>query len=288
MRFGLLLLLRLLSTWSSWHLIVIAVPTGTLVCIVALLATSVARHVLILLHKILLLRLSFIFIRPMSSLVVHVVWQHCHSPLYRLWVVSTFHTFWYPLLQKNAGYKLVSWRFLIRFIRCCRRWHWGPRLGFSHINTWCKAFVVFSSWLVVLLSCWWHHYLLLSDCGGSPLCCSSCPGCIVPSQSQISFLCAHPVFSYFFIMDGNFASSLPGITDSLGSFSFWFFTNTSYFFTILSSDILGYRLCRSGEPFHPDLEFHIGKRCYQALQCFVANYSSRFCCPYRHLSCMIH
>jgi hypothetical protein len=39
--------------------------------------------------------------------------------------------------------------------------------------------------------------------------------------------------------------------------------------------------------YHFDLEFHIGKRCYQALQCFLANYSYHFCCPYRHLSYMI-
>jgi hypothetical protein len=43
----------------------------------------------------------------------------------------------------------------------------------------------------------------------------------------------------------------------------------------------------SGEPFHPDLQFHIGKRCYQALQCFLGNYSYHLCCPYRHLTCMI-
>jgi hypothetical protein len=116
----------------------------TFFCIVALLATFIARHVLMLLHRTLLVRLSIFFICHMNSLVIDVVWQHCHGTLYCLWVVSTFHTFWYPLLQKKAGSKLVSWRFLICFIGCCRRWHWGPPLGFSHINTWCKSSVVFS------------------------------------------------------------------------------------------------------------------------------------------------
>jgi hypothetical protein len=75
---------------------------------VALLATFVARLVLMLLHKTLLVRLSFIFIYHMNSLVIHVVRQHYRGTLYHLWVVSTVHTFWYPLLQKNAEDKLLS------------------------------------------------------------------------------------------------------------------------------------------------------------------------------------
>jgi hypothetical protein len=62
----------------------------------------------------------------------------------------------------------------------------------------------------------------------------------------------------------------------------------SFLYYILFCDTPGYCLCRSGGPFPTNLEFHIDKRCYQTLQCFLANYSSRFCCPYRHLSCMIH
>ncbi len=60
---SLLWLLRLLRRFdlidvSSLPLLV--VPTGTLVCIVALLATVMTRHVLMLLNKTLLVDLSFV------------------------------------------------------------------------------------------------------------------------------------------------------------------------------------------------------------------------------------
>jgi hypothetical protein len=81
MGFGLLWLLRLLSrlefdlvdTSLLSLSLSIAVPTGTLVCIVALLATFVRRHVLMLLHKTLLVDLSFILVCHKNSIVVHVV-----------------------------------------------------------------------------------------------------------------------------------------------------------------------------------------------------------------------
>jgi hypothetical protein len=63
----------------------------------------------------------------------------------------------------------------------------------SSIHTALRAF-----WTSVLLSraiIWWHHHLLLWNHSpvGSQLC-SSCSGCIVPLQSQISLLCAHHIF----------------------------------------------------------------------------------------------
>jgi hypothetical protein len=39
--------------------------------------------------------------------------------------------------------------------------------------------------------------------------------------------------------------------------------------------------------YHLDLEFHIGKHCYRALQRFLANCSFCCCCPCMHLSCKI-
>jgi hypothetical protein len=55
------------------------VPIGTHVCIVALLATFVARHVLMLLQKTLLVLFLFNFICHMIFLVVHVSTVFNHS-----------------------------------------------------------------------------------------------------------------------------------------------------------------------------------------------------------------
>jgi hypothetical protein len=86
----------------------IAVPIGTLVCVVALLATSVASHALMFLHKTRQGHLSFIFICHMTSPTFHVVRQHCHGTLYRLWVVILISHMGIIQFGLNFPYFLVS------------------------------------------------------------------------------------------------------------------------------------------------------------------------------------